>query len=100
MEPSSQKSSKFIRDEFECFVRIGMDVSARRKVQQLAQFFLRNEGCFMAPPVVYLETRDPRGRIVDMWYLETEKNQLLRLLDFLHRFSIEEVQYLDTLLKT
>jgi hypothetical protein len=88
----------FIRDEFECFVRIGLDATLRKRVQRLLEHHLITEGDVMLGPTIYLEARNPNGELREMWYLETDSNQLMRLLEFLRRFSLDDVRMIDSML--
>jgi hypothetical protein len=90
--------SAFIRDEFECFIRIGLDVTLRRRVQKVLEHHLITEGQVILGPTIYLETRDPSGELREMWYMETDSNQLMRLLEFLRRFSLDDVRLIDSML--
>jgi hypothetical protein len=100
MEPEAAADKhQFIRDEFECFVRIGLDAHLRRKVQRMLESRLVVNASFLLP-TMYFETRDNEGNIVEMWYVEPDSNQLLRLLNFLHRFTIEDVRLIDSMLHT
>lgn len=93
----TDQKSQFIRDEFECFVRIGLDPDMRERVQKIIEKHLLGQE--LAPPCIYLEARNEEGEISEMWFLETDENQLLRLLEFLHRFSIEDVRLIESLLR-
>lgn len=90
--------SQFIRDEFECFVRIGMDIRLRGKVRKLLEHRLITGNPFAAMPSIYFEMRDDDGILSEMWYLEADSNQLRRLLEFLRRFNLEDVRLINAML--
>lgn len=92
------KDSNFIRSEFEFFVRIGNNPLTRRHARRLIRFYLQHEELFTEPPVVYIEVRNSKGGIAEMWLVSTERAQLLRLFDFLQRFTVEDVQMMESLL--
>jgi hypothetical protein len=99
MEPLILDKNQFIRDEFECFVRIGMDVSLRSRVRKVLEHRLITGNPFAAMPTIYFETRTSAGELQEMWYLEADPGQLRRLLEFLRRFSIDDVKLIDAMLR-
>ncbi len=99
MDHGTLDKSQFIRDEFECFVRIGMDNHLRSRVLQLVEHRLLTGGVLTPVPTIYFEVRTDEGALCEMWHLEADVNQLRRLLEFLRRFSIAEVQMIDGMLQ-
>ncbi|MBX7244794.1 MAG: hypothetical protein K1X53_04805 [Candidatus Sumerlaeaceae bacterium] len=93
----STGKASFIRSEFECFVRIGSDSRARARTQSLIEQYVFS-GALVPPPAIYLEARDSAGNLREMWYLETDSGQLVRLMQFLRRFSVEDVRLMDSML--
>jgi hypothetical protein len=94
----SKEKADFIRTEFECFVRIGRDAKARARVQKTIERILISDGAPLASISIYLEARDDAGELREMWMLETDNAQLVRLDQFLRRFSIEDVRLMESLL--
>lgn len=90
--------ARLIREEFECFVRIGMDVHLRGRVRKALEQRLICGGNFTAMPAIYFETRDSDGTIREMWYLDADWGQQRRLLEFLRRFTVEDVRLIDGML--
>lgn len=93
-----EDKSAFIRDEFECFVRIGLDGDLRKRVRKILEHHLISEGQVMLAPTIYIEMKTPSGELREIWYLESDSNQLMRLLQFLRRFSIDDVRMMDSML--
>ncbi|MGI8904892.1 MAG: hypothetical protein ACR2IE_00170 [Candidatus Sumerlaeaceae bacterium] len=98
MESLILDKNRFIRDEFECFVRIGMDINLRSRVRRVLEHRLITGNPFAALPTIYFETRSCDGVLKEMWYLEADCHQLRRLLEFLRRFNIEDVKLIDAML--
>jgi len=98
MEPGILDKNQFIRDEFECFVRIGMDVGLRTRVRKLLEHRLLTGSPLAALPTIYFEVRTDEGALTEMWYLEADTPQLRRLLEFLRRFSIDDVRLINAML--
>ncbi len=97
MEPMTEKA-QLIREEFECFVRIGMDSHLRTRVRRALEQRLISGNPFTAMPVIYFEIRNEDGTIREMWYLDADSGQQLRLLEFLRRFNIDQVRLIDGML--
>lgn len=91
--------NQFIRDEFECFVRIGMDNNLRTRVRRVLEHRLITGNPFASMPTIYFETHSSEGVLQEMWYLEADAHQLRRLLEFLRRFSMEDVKLIDAMLR-
>ena len=89
---------QLIREEFECFVRIGMDRGLRRKVEKLIEQRLTFGNPFASLPGIYFETRSETGELQEMWYLETDSDQMRRLAEFLRRFSVDDVRLINAML--
>ena len=96
---TTQDKAVFIRSEFECFVRIGLDLQLRTQLQRILEHHLMTDGRVLIPPSLYLETHDSAGELREMWYLESDWEQLLRLLEFLRRFNLEDVRLIDSMLR-
>jgi hypothetical protein len=89
--------AKYLQYEFECFVRIGLDASARRDaIEKIESYF------FTTPrqplPTFRFEIPDAAGRIYRVIEFEPDERQLVRLHEFLNRWTIEEVQEMVSLL--
>ncbi len=97
MEQTTDKA-RLIREEFECFVRIGMDGRLRGRVRKALEQRLIAGTSFIAMPAIYFELRDADGSIREMWYLDADSSQQLRLLEFLTRFSLDDVRLIDGML--
>lgn len=97
MDQMSDKT-RLIRQEFECFVRIGMDSQLRGRVRRALEQRLISGTPFTAMPAIYFEIRDTDGTIREMWYLEADSGQQLRLLEFLRRFTVDQVRLIDVML--
>jgi hypothetical protein len=91
--------ARYIRSEFECFVRIGLDARARKRLQKMIEIPLITGHNIIPGCSLYLETRDSSGQLREMWYLEPDTEQMLRLLDFLRRFSVEDVRLIHSMLQ-
>jgi hypothetical protein len=96
---SQEDRKRFIRDEFECFVRIGLDPKMRKSVKKAIEQYVLEDHNQVAPPTLYLESRDGEGNLSEVYYIEPDGNQLLRLLEFLHRFSLEDVRLIRSLMR-
>lgn len=96
MEIDPQRA-KYLQYEFECFVRIGLDEEARRSaIARIEAYFLASPRG--KPPTFHFEIPDARGivhRIIDF---EPDERQLVRLHEFLHRWSVDEVREMMSLL--
>lgn len=90
---------RFIRDEFECFVRIGLDVALRARVQRVLEHRLLTGNPFAAVPTIYFETHGSDGILREMWYLEADAAQLRRLVEFLRRFSVDDVRLINSMMQ-
>lgn len=99
MDSGILDKNQFIRDEFECFVRIGMDVHLRSRVQKLLEHRLITGNPLAALPTIYFEVRSDEGSLREMWYLEADAPQLRRLLEFLRRFTIDDVRLISAMLR-
>ena len=99
MDPGILDKNQFIRDEFECFVRIGMDVHLRARVQKLLEHRLITGNPLAALPTIYFEVRNDEGGLREMWYLEADGHQLRRLLEFLRRFTLDDVRLISSMLR-
>jgi hypothetical protein len=95
----SDEKSRFIRNEFDCFVRIGMDEALRSRVVKIIRRHLDAEDANLPPPVFHMETRNLQGEVTEMWYLEPDRNQLQRLQEFLQRFSVDDVKLIESLMR-
>lgn len=97
MDSTSDKT-RLIREEFECFVRIGLDCHLRARVRRALEQRLITGNPFTAMPAIYFEMRNDDGSIREMWYLDADPGQQRRLLQFLQRFTVEQVRMIDVML--
>lgn len=91
-------NADFIKGEFECFVRIGQDAAVRCRVQRAIERLLITGGREAAALNITMELRDPDGALREMWVIETDSQQMVRLSEFLRRFSVEDVRMMDSML--
>lgn len=94
-----EDKSRFIRYEFDCFVRIGTDEALRARVLKMIRRHLDADEPPPGPPVFHIEIRNEQGEVTEMWYLEADRNQLQRLYEFLQRFSVEDVKLIESLMR-
>ena len=89
--------ARYLRYEFECFVRIGLDAQARRDaLERIESYFLaRGHGEI---PKFHLEIPNNEGHIHRIIDFEPDERQLVRLHEFLNRWTIEEIQEMTSLL--
>jgi hypothetical protein len=95
----NDSKARFIRDEFDCFVRIGMNAELRGTLERRIEVYTDPAYALQPIPVIYFEVRETDGTISEMWHLEPDRQQLARLISFLHRFSIEDVKLMHSLLQ-
>ncbi|MGB9691963.1 MAG: hypothetical protein ACPL7D_07325 [Candidatus Sumerlaeaceae bacterium] len=92
-----REQAKYLTYEFECFVRIGLDANARRDaIQRIEAYFLGPAGAPL--PTFHFEIPDARGQISRIIDFEPDERQLVRLHEFLNRWTIEQVQEMTSLL--
>ncbi len=93
----NREQAKYLSYEFECFVRIGLDAQARLDaLKRIEAYFLGPEGTPL--PTFHFEIPDERGRISRVIDFEPDDRQLVRLHEFLTRWTIEQVQEMTSLL--
>jgi hypothetical protein len=92
-----RERAKYLQYEFECFVRIGLDADARRDALD------RIEAYFHARarreiPTFHFEIIDAAGGVHRVIDFEPDERQLMRLHEFLNRWTIDEVREMTSLL--
>lgn len=98
MELTTDKA-RFIRDEFACFVRIGLDSRVRARLMKTIEQSLVVHGQPAFTLNIYIELRGEDGTLREMWILECDSEQMLRLFSFLQRFSVEDVRLIDEMMR-
>jgi len=89
--------AEYLKYEFECFVRIGLEPECRRAtLEKIEQYFLSRGA--QPLPTFHLEITDASGRVTRMIDFEPDERQLVRLHEFLNRWTIEEVREMTSLL--
>lgn len=89
--------ARYLQYEFECFVRIGLDEQARREaIEKIEMYFLSSSGSPI--PTFRFEIPDASGHIHRIIEFEPDERQLVRLHEFLNRWTIEEVREMVSLL--
>ncbi len=89
--------AKYLQYEFECFVRIGLDAEARRDAITRIEAYFGSRGKGELP-TFHFEVKDSTGQIHHIIDFEPDERQLVRLHEFLHRWTIEEVREMLSLL--
>ncbi|MCX7625447.1 MAG: hypothetical protein N2Z21_04470 [Candidatus Sumerlaeaceae bacterium] len=89
--------ARYLQYEFECFVRIGLDERARREaIEKIETYFF---GSSTTPiPTFRFEISDASGQIHRIIEFEPDERQLVRLHEFLNRWTIAEVREMVSLL--
>lgn len=89
--------AKYLQYEFECFVRIGLDAQARREaIEKIENYFFGQPSSPI--PTFRFEIPDALGAVHRIIEFEPDERQLVRLHEFLQRWTIEEVQEMVSLL--
>ncbi len=88
----------FIRGEFECFVRIGLDAVVRDRVRTVVDHLVRTGRVADLCPTICFEVRDGDGTLREVWHMETTPDQVIRLHEFLGRFTAADVHLIRSML--
>lgn len=89
--------ARYLQYEFECFVRIGLDEQARRDAIEKIETYFFGSSCTPIPTFRF-EIPDASGHIQRIIEFEPDERQLVRLHEFLNRWTIEEVREMVSLL--
>ena len=76
-----------------------MNPSLRNRVKKAIEKYVLEDHDQLTPPTLYLEARDEEGNLRQIYQIEPDGNQLLRLLEFLHRFSVDDVRLINSLMR-
>ncbi len=91
-------SPEYIKTEFDCFVRIGGDPDAREQLSPILESYTDAGLDDRISITISIELHDDCGEVAEIFSLDTDHNQLVRLRDFLRRFSVDEVRLIGRLM--
>lgn len=93
----SNDKARLIRNEFACFLHIGSSAEARVGAEEMIARY--RESAETGPvPTFRIEICDGEGIVREILHFEPDEAQLLRLENFLSRFTAEEVRQMESLL--
>ena len=95
----NEDKTRFIKTEFDCFVAIGMSAEMRRRVKKEVAGCIHEGNDVAQFPTLYLESREADGTLKEVICIELDANQVLRLLEFLNRFTVEDVRLIHSLMR-
>ncbi len=92
------KRAAYLKAEFECFVRIGLDEQARRQTMAEIEEYFAAGGRRPLPHFRYEFSYPEESEVTYIVDFEPDVRQLARLWEFLNKWSIEEVREMTSLL--